>query len=63
MVVGHAQLLPDLDGLVVVEIHGEVQALGRQAQHLVENSYAHAHISSLKYSPKLKLPNISKKLW
>ena len=34
MVVGHAQLLPDLDGLVVVEIHGEVQALGRQAQHL-----------------------------
>ena len=29
----------------------------------VENSYAHAHISSLKYSPKLKLPNISKKLW
>ena len=28
----------------------------------VENSYAHAHISSLKYSPKLKLPSISKKL-
>ena len=28
----------------------------------VENSYAQAHISFLKYLPKLKLPSISKKL-
>ena len=28
----------------------------------VENSRAQAHISLLKYSPKLKLPSISKKL-
>jgi len=34
MVIGHAQVLPDLDGLVVVLEHGEVQTLGRQSQHV-----------------------------
>ena len=34
MVLGHAQVLPNLDGLVVVLEHREVQTLRRQPQHV-----------------------------
>ena len=34
VILGHAQVLPNLNGLVVVLEHGEVQALRRQPQHV-----------------------------